>query len=241
MTAPASRIYCSVDTTEIDAARRIAGQVAGTVGGIKLGLEFFIAQGPAGIRAVVGEDGPPLFLDLKLHDIPNTVAGGVRAALPLKPAFMTIHSAGGPAMMRAAAETAATAGAGRPKILAVTVLTSHDAEDLAQIGLPADPQAVALRLAALAQDAGMDGVVCSAQEATALRRRLGPTFLLVTPGIRSAVDGGDDQRRTATPAMAIGWGASYLVVGRPITRAADPLAALEAIDRDVAAAQVAPG
>ena len=94
MTAPASRIYCSVDTTEIDAARRIAGQVAGAVGGIKLGLEFFIAQGPAGVRAVVGEDGPPLFLDLKLHDIPNTVAGGVRAALPLKPAFMTIHSSG---------------------------------------------------------------------------------------------------------------------------------------------------
>ncbi len=235
MTAPASRIYCSVDTTEIDAARRIAGQVAGAVGGIKLGLEFFIAQGPAGVRAVVGEDGPPLFLDLKLHDIPNTVAGGVRAALPLKPAFMTIHSSGGPAMMRAAAEAAAAAGENRPKILAVTVLTSLDEGDLGAVGQSVPVAEQVVRLARLAKESGVDGVVCSPAEVALVRAACGPDFILMVPGIRPAWAATNDQKRFMTPAEALAAGADHLVIGRPITADADPAAAARRIVAEIEA------
>ena len=233
------RVIVALDFPSAAEALALAARLTPERCRLKVGKELFTRAGPQLVREL-GASGFDVFLDLKYHDIPNTVAQACAAAADLGVWMLNVHALGGRRMMEAA-RTAVQQFARRPLLIAVTVLTSHDAEDLAQIGLPADPQAVALRLAALAQDAGMDGVVCSAQEATAMRRRLGPTFLLVTPGIRSAVDGGDDQRRTATPAMAIGWGASYLVVGRPITRAADPLAALEAIDRDVAAAQVAPG
>lgn len=235
MTSPASRIFCAVDTTDIDSARRLAGQVNGAVGGIKLGLEFFIAQGPAGVRAVIGDDGPPLFLDLKLHDIPNTVASGVRAALPLKPAFMTIHASGGGAMMRAAAEAAAAAGAGRPKILAVTVLTSLDAGDLDAVGQATPVADQVTRLARLAKDSGVDGVVCSPAEVAVLRAACGPDFILMVPGIRPVWAATNDQKRIMTPAEALAAGADHLVIGRPITGDADPAAAARRIAAEIGA------
>lgn len=231
---PASRIFCAVDTTDLDTARDLGRRIAGVVGGIKLGLEFFIAHGPAGIRAVIGEavngeDGPPLFLDLKLHDIPNTVAGGIRAALPLKPAFMTIHTSGGPAMMRAAAEAAASAGADRPKILAVTVLTSMDAADLQAVGQSVPVADQVKRLALLAKESGVDGVVCSPAEVALIREACGPDFILMVPGIRPAWAAANDQKRVMTPAEALAAGADHLVIGRPITGDADPEAAARRI------------
>lgn len=233
MTSPASRIFCAVDTTDVDSARGIAAQVNGAVGGIKLGLEFFIAQGPAGVRAVIGEDGPPLFLDLKLHDIPNTVASGIRAALPLKPAFMTIHTSGGGAMMRAAAEAAAGGGAGRPKILAVTVLTSLDEGDLESVGQALPVAEQVKRLALLARDSGVDGVVCSPAEVAMLRAACGPDFILMVPGIRPVWSATNDQKRFMTPAEAVAAGADHLVIGRPITAAADPASAARRIVAEI--------
>ncbi|MBP2295598.1 orotidine-5'-phosphate decarboxylase [Azospirillum rugosum] len=238
MTTPASRIFCAVDTTDLDTARDLGRRISGVVGGIKLGLEFFVAHGPAGIRAVIGEangdsKGPPLFLDLKLHDIPNTVAGGIRAALPLKPAFMTIHSAGGPAMMRAAAEAAASAGAERPKILAVTVLTSLDAGDLESVGQRTPVAEQVTRLARLAKDSGVDGVVCSPAEVALVRAACGPDFILMVPGIRPAWAAANDQKRIMTPAEALAAGADHLVIGRPITGDADPAAAARRIVAEI--------
>ncbi|KAA0681756.1 orotidine-5'-phosphate decarboxylase [Roseomonas genomospecies 6] len=232
--APASRIFCAVDTTDLDTARDLGRRIAGVVGGIKLGLEFFVAHGPAGVRAVIGEDGPPLFLDLKLHDIPNTVAGGIRAALPLKPAFMTIHTSGGPAMMRAAAEAAASAGEAnaaekRPKILAVTVLTSMDAADLQAVGQSVPVADQVKRLALLAKESGVDGVVCSPAEVALIREACGPDFILMVPGIRPSWAAANDQKRVMTPAEALAAGADHLVIGRPITGDADPEAAARRI------------
>ncbi|AWK86294.1 orotidine-5'-phosphate decarboxylase [Azospirillum thermophilum] len=237
MISPASRIFCAVDTTDLDAARILAGQVAGAVGGIKLGLEFFVAQGPAGVRAVIGEDGPPLFLDLKLHDIPNTVAGGVRAALPLRPAFMTIHSSGGSAMMRAAAEAASVAGPDRPKMLAVTVLTSLDAADLSAVGQDAAVADQVKRLALLAKESGMDGVICSPAEVAMLRAACGPDFILMVPGIRPVWAAANDQKRLMTPAQAVAAGADHLVIGRPITGQPDPAEAARRIAAEIEAAE----
>ncbi len=233
MNSAADRIFCAVDTTELDAARDLCRQLAGLVGGVKLGLEFFVAHGPAGVRAVIGEDGPPLFLDLKLHDIPNTVAGGVRAALPLKPAFMTIHASGGPAMMRAAAEAAAQAGAQRPKILGVTVLTSMDDADLEAVGQRTPVAEQVVRLATAAKQSGLDGVICSPNEVAAIRQACGPEFVLMVPGIRPAWAAKGDQKRVMTPAEALAAGADHLVIGRPITGDADPAAAARRIVSEV--------
>jgi orotidine-5'-phosphate decarboxylase len=233
MTTPASRIFCAVDTTDLDAARALSRRIGGVVGGVKLGLEFFLAHGPAGVRAVIGEDGPPLFLDLKLHDIPNTVAGGVRAALDLRPAFMTIHASGGPAMIRAAAEAAATAGAGRPKILAVTVLTSLDVGDLEAVGQGTPVAEQVRRLALLARESGADGVICSPAEVALLRAACGPDFILMVPGIRPVWAAANDQKRVMTPAEALAAGADHLVIGRPITGAEDPASAARRIVEEI--------
>ena len=223
MTA-ANPVFVSIDTTDVDTARTLAQGLAGLVGGVKLGLEFFVAQGPAGVRAVLGGDSDvPFFLDLKLHDIPNTVAGGVRAALPLNPAFMTIHTSGGPAMMRAAADAAAAGGAKRPRILGVTVLTSLDDGDLEAVGQSTPVAGQVERLARLAKDCGLDGGVCSPTEVAALRAACGPDFILMVPGIRPAWSAVNDQKRIMTPAQAMAAGASHLVIGRPIT--ADPVPA----------------
>jgi orotidine-5'-phosphate decarboxylase len=194
---------------------------------VKLGLELFTAQGPAAMRRITPV--APVFLDLKLHDIPNTVAGAVRSLLPLRPAMLTLHAAGGAPMIAAARAAAESAGTDRPILLAVTVLTSLDAATLATTGVAGSPAEQVLRLARLAFEAGADGLVCSPQEVAAIRTALGPGPLLVVPGVRPAGSAADDQSRTATPAEAVAAGADWIVVGRPITGAADPVAATRAI------------
>ncbi|HMM15820.1 MAG TPA: orotidine-5'-phosphate decarboxylase [Parvibaculum sp.] len=227
-------IFCALDTIDEARATSLARGLRGSVGGVKLGMEFFYARGPQGYRAVA-EAGLPVFLDLKLHDIPNTVAGGIRAVLPLRPAIVNVHAAGGLAMMRAAAEAAQEAGRERPLVIAVTVLTSLDETDLAATGVTGAPADHVLRLAHLAAKAGLDGVVCSAHEIEGLRRELGPDFKLIVPGIRPAGSDIGDQKRIMTPAEALARGADVLVIGRPITGAADPREAAEAISASLAA------
>jgi len=232
MSTSGKRIFVALDTTDVNEARALAGRLRGAIGGVKLGLEFFTANGGGGVRAVA-KSGLPLFLDLKFHDIPNTVAGAVRAAVRLGPKILNVHAAGGPAMMRAAAEAADTAsrehGVARPLVIAVTVLTSLDADDLAAVGQNGPPADQAVRLARLAQSCGLDGVVCSPREVAAVRAACGPEFSLVVPGIRPRLGVSGDQKRTAGPQDAVSAGADYLVIGRPITRAPDPVAAARAM------------
>lgn len=221
-----NRLIVALDTVEAARAKAWADAVAPHAGLLKLGLEYFLANGVEGYRAI---SGAPIFLDLKLHDIPNTVAGGVRAVLPLRPAMLTIHAAGGPAMIKATRQAADSAGANRPIILAVTVLTSLDQADLNAIGVSATPAEQVLRLGRLAVESGADGLVCSPLEVTMLRQALGPEVALVVPGIRPAGADVGDQARVMTPPQAVEAGASFIVVGRPITGAADPSAAAAAI------------
>jgi orotidine-5'-phosphate decarboxylase len=218
-------ILCAIDTPDLARARALIGATAGAVGGVKLGLEFFVAHGPASIRqAAAGQKN--VFLDLKLHDIPHTVAGAVKSALALDPLLLTVHCSGGTAMMRAAAEARGTA---RTKIVGVTVLTSLDDGDLAAVGQNGPAAAQVRRLALLAQESGLDGVVCSPQEVALLRAACRKDFLLVVPGIRPAGASAGDQKRVQTPRDAVDAGADYLVIGRPITEAPDPGAAARAI------------
>ncbi len=241
MTDIINPVFCAADTPSLEAAQALAAVLTGVIGGIKLGLEFFCANGPQGVRTIAGT-GLPVFLDLKLHDIPNTVAGAVRALVPLRPSFLTIHAGGGRAMLQAAAtaarEAAENHGVPRPRLLGVTVLTSLDENDLRDVGQDPSCDRQVDRLAILAQDAGLDGVVCSAREIEHLRRRYGPDFRLVVPGIRPAWHAADDQKRVTTPAEALALGADYLVVGRPITRATDPAAAARRIVAELQPAHV---
>ncbi|MBM3648367.1 MAG: orotidine-5'-phosphate decarboxylase [Alphaproteobacteria bacterium] len=244
MSARANPVYCGVDTTDLVGAARLIQSIAGgpkpAVGGIKLGLEFFLAHGAPGVRyafpAPVRATGVGFFLDLKLHDIPNTVAGGIRAVVELAPTYITIHASGGREMMRAAVEEvagqAAKHGVPRPKLLGVTVLTSLDRADLEATGVRADPSEQVVRLAALAHDSGLDGVICSPLEIAALRKQCGPGFVLMVPGIRPLGSAANDQKRAMTPRQAVDLGATHLVVGRPIYKAADPRSAAEAIARE---------
>lgn len=229
---PVNPVYCALDTPDLARAEALAAQLAGHVGGLKIGMEFFYAHGVQGYHAIARQ-GLPVFLDLKLHDIPNTVASAVRALAPLAPAWLNVHAAGGGAMMAAAAdaarEGAAKSGTRPPLMLAVTVLTSLTDADLDAIGVAAGPSAQVLRLAALAQANGMDGVVCSAHEIVALRAEMGPDFKLVVPGIRPADSATQDQKRVMTPAEACRLGADVLVVGRPITQSDNPAQAARAI------------
>jgi orotidine-5'-phosphate decarboxylase len=247
MASRSNPVYCAVDTVDLPEAAHLIRSVAGgarpAVGGIKLGLEFFLAHGAPGVRyafpAPVRATGVGFFLDLKLHDIPNTVAGGIRAVVELEPTFITIHTAGGPAMMKSAAETAAEEarrlGVARPRLLGVTVLTSLDRDDLEATGVKADPSEQVLRLAALARESGLDGVICSPLEIAALRKACGRDFVLMVPGIRPAGTASGDQKRVMTPGEAVRLGANHLVIGRPITEATDPASAAEAIARDLEA------
>lgn len=225
-------IYCALDTADLAAARGLAAGLKGLVGGVKLGLEFFSANGPAGVAAIA-KLGLPVFLDLKLHDIPNTAARAARALTRLAPAMLTVHGAGGPAMLRAAVDAvkdeAAKAGIGRPKIIAVTVLTSLLSDDLDATGVGGNLSDQVMRLAALAQACGLDGAVCSAAEVAALRKSCGPEFLLVVPGLRPEWAETGDQKRVATPQEALRLGADILVIGRPITQAKDPAGAAKRI------------
>ncbi|MBN9511171.1 MAG: orotidine-5'-phosphate decarboxylase [Alphaproteobacteria bacterium] len=224
-------LIVALDTPDVAVARRMAATLAPWCGLFKLGLEFFLANGPAGVREVGGR----VFLDVKLHDIPNTVAGAVRSAVPLAPRMLTLHAAGGTAMIAAAVQAAATADADhRPLLLAVTVLTSIDAAALAAMGVAGGTRQQVLRLARLAVAAGVDGLVCAPSEVAMLRDALGEAPLLVVPGIRPAGAAAGDQARTATPAEAAAAGADWLVVGRPITGAPDPLAAAAAISAELA-------
>ncbi len=221
MTSP---IYVAIDTPDLEQAKAIAKSVQGHVGGIKLGLEFFSANGRAGIREMATL-GIPIFLDLKLHDIPNTVAKAVQALRPLKPAILTVHAAGGRAMM----EDAKAAAPEGTKVVAVTVLTSLDSNDLTSIGVDADTHAQVERLTLLAKEAGLDGVVCSGNEVKAAKK-LWPKGFFIVPGVRPANGAVGDQKRVVTPRAALDSGASILVIGRPITQAKNTLEAARAIE-----------
>lgn len=225
MQPSANPIFCAIDTPSADTARALAEKVVPHIGGLKLGLEYFNANGPDGVRMITAL-GRPLFLDLKLHDIPNTVAGGIRSATALGPTFITIHASGGRAMMRAAAEAATQAaesqGVARPRLLGVTVLTSLDGDDLAAVGQDPAVAGQVDRLAALARDSGLDGIICAPQEIARLRKLCGADFTLMVPGIRPAGSDVGDQKRVMTPDEAMAQGADHLVIGRPITRAEDP-------------------
>jgi orotidine-5'-phosphate decarboxylase len=230
---PSDRMFIALDTLDVDHAIGLAERLKGTVGGLKIGNEFFTACGPQGYRRVA-EIGMPVFLDLKFHDIPNTVAGAVRAALPLKPFMLNVHAMGGWAMMRAAAEAAAEAGADAPLVLAVTVLTSLGAQDLAAMGITGSLPQQVIRLARMAKDARLAGVVCSSAELMALRGCCGPDLKLVVPGVRPSWAAADDHKWTITPADAVALGADYLVIGRPITHAVDPVLAAQRIRDEIA-------
>lgn len=225
-----SKIFCAIDTTDIEKAARLVAQVSPHLGGIKLGMEFFYSHGQDGVRRVLEQaaENTSFFLDLKLHDIPNTVSGAVKAVAVLNPAFLTIHAGGGKNMIAAAVDTARSAGNGL-NILAVTVLTHMTAQDLQDTGAGQSTESQVLRLAETALTAGADGLVCSPLEVAALRQRFGDAPVLMVPGIRPLAGGvaKDDQNRVMTPEQAFSAGANHLVIGRPITQAADPAATAE--------------
>ncbi len=225
--AAVAHLAVALDSSERDEIVRLAGLLAGRAGTVKVGLEAFTAHGPDLVREV-RDLGVPVFLDLKLHDIPNTVERAARNAARLGAAMLTVHASGGEAMLRAAVAGAAAAER-PPAVLAVTVLTSLDDSALAGLGIPGGAAGRVRAWAEMARAAGCGGVVCSPHEAAGLRAALGAGFLLVTPGIRPAGAEHADQRRVATPRAAVEAGADVLVVGRPITGAVDPAAAAEAI------------
>jgi orotidine-5'-phosphate decarboxylase len=227
----AQRLIVALDFPDAAAALACADQLAGSVSWFKVGLELYLAAGDRIVRDLK-QRGHSVFLDLKLHDIPNTTASAVRSLSQLEPDMLTLHAAGGRAMLQAAAE-AARSLPHPPRLLAVTVLTSMDTAALAETGVPGSPVEQVLRLARLAAECGIEGMVCSPAEAAALRSAL-PKALLVTPGIRPAGADAGDQKRIATPQFALAAGASMLVIGRPITAAPDPKAAAQAILSDMA-------
>lgn len=234
MTQPTG-IFCAIDKNNLADAKEMVTRLAGLPVHIKLGLEFFVSEGPQGVTAI--RDMLPadtkIFLDLKLHDIPNTVAGAVRAVTKLGVDYLTLHTSGGTAMMRAAVDAAQTAavdtGKPAPCLLGVTVLTNLDAQDLQSVGVVDAPAAQVLRLATLAVDCGFGGAICAPQEISLLRDSLPASFQLVVPGIRPAGSAVGDQKRTMTPPEAARAGADYLVIGRPITEASDPAQATSGI------------
>jgi orotidine-5'-phosphate decarboxylase len=228
-------LIVALDVKDAASATRAADTLPAEVSFFKVGLELFISQGPAVITPLLRRN-KRIFLDLKLHDIPNTVAQAVTSAGSLHAALLTVHATGGRAMLSAAAEAAAKLGTDRPRIVAVTTLTSLSQIDLSDVGVARELREHTLALGKLAISCGIDGLVCSAQEVAAFRSALGPDAILVTPGIRPAGADVGDQKRIATPASAVKDGSSFLVVGRPILSAPDPRAAAEGILAEMAAA-----
>ncbi len=236
---PRSRLAVALDLPTRDALLAAARTLATEVGVLKLGLEAFVSEGPGLVRDVTAA-GARVFLDLKLHDIPNTVGRAAAAAVRTGASILNCHAAGGPEMMKVfgaeSREAASKAGLSLPSLIAVTVLTSLDPETLSRIGFSGTPREAAVRLAILAKESGLDGVVCSPEEAAAIRAACGKDFLLVVPGVRPAGTETGDQKRVSTPGDAIRAGADLLVVGRPILAATDPVAAARAIVAEIAAA-----
>ncbi len=224
-------VAVALDAPDADTALRWARAVAPHVAAVKVGLELFCRVGPPVVEAVLAESGAGLFLDLKLHDIPATVAGAARAVARLRPRYLTVHAAGGAAMVRAAVEASP-----ETEIAAVTVLTSLSGADLAEVGLDGAPADAARRLAVLAVGAGARALVCSPQEAALLRAEVGDAVTLITPGVRPPGAATQDQARVATPREALDAGADLLVVGRPVTASADPGAAAAAIVDEISGA-----
>jgi orotidine-5'-phosphate decarboxylase len=234
MTAPADakeRLICAVDTPRLEEAALLADLLKGEIGALKLGSEFFTANGPEGVRRIAAM-GHRIFLDLKYHDIPNTVGAAVRVAASFGCHMLTVHASGGSAMISAAVEAARTATT-KLEVLAVTVLTSLAEADIAAVGQTGPVDRQVARLAGLARRAGVDGIVCSPHEIGRLRAELGTDVRLAVPGVRPAWAGADDQKRIMTPREAVAAGADALVIGRPITRADDPVAACRRIAAEI--------
>jgi orotidine-5'-phosphate decarboxylase len=238
---PRSSLIVALDFDSLTTAAKFARQVADLVGMFKIGNQLFTSAGPEAVREVA-QLGAGIFLDLKFHDIPNTVAGAVLASAALPGVqLLNVHALGGTAMLRAAAQAASASvamGADRTRVLAVTILTSMDKGALREVGIGGPPKSRVVKLAKLAQSAGVDGVVASSQEAKAIRKACGPDFIIATPGVRpKGADQSDDQARTATPREAIKAGADFIIVGRPILAAPDPRAAAQSIVDEIAAAK----
>jgi orotidine-5'-phosphate decarboxylase len=232
---PKDRLAVALDFPSAEPALEFVNRLSGTCRWFKVGMELYYATGNSFVETL-RKRGFKVFLDLKLHDIPNTVAGAVRSATQAGASLLTIHAGGGPAMMSAAAEAASAYGS--PRLLAVTVLTSMDAHELTAVGITSSPAEQVLRLARLARQSGINGIVCSAEEVATLRAELGKEALLVIPGIRPSGSDVGDQKRIATPGAAIQSGASMLVVGRPITQSANPAEAAQAILKEIASASI---
>jgi orotidine-5'-phosphate decarboxylase len=232
---PGPRVIVALDYPDRAAAMALVERLQPGLCRLKVGKELFTRAGPQLVEELAAR-GFDVFLDLKFHDIPNTVASACHAAADLGVWMLNVHALGGERMLLAAREGCARAGHA-PLLVAVTILTSMDAQDLAAVGLAGSPEENVLRLAALAQRCGLDGVVCSSRETAVLRERIGPEFTLVTPGIRPAGSQQDDQRRVMTPQQAISSGASYLVIGRPVTQADDPVSVLRTVNSELAALQ----
>ncbi|MEC8877537.1 MAG: orotidine-5'-phosphate decarboxylase [Pseudomonadota bacterium] len=226
------KIICALDTSNFLVAQKITRKLRNHLGGIKVGKEFFTAHGPDGIKKI-SKEGLPIFLDLKFHDIPNTVAKAISNIVRLKPSMITIHATGGAEMIKAAVRAnkiiAKKNNIKRPYILAVTVLTSLDKSDMVSLGSEKNIQTLTLRLAKLAKRNGADGIICSPKELKILRFKLGKNFKIVVPGIRPNRKKNDDQKRTMTPKQALDLGADYVVIGRPITESDNPLLAVKKI------------
>ena len=231
MLQPRDRLIVALDVPSASQARQIVQTIGEAAVTYKIGKQLFTAEGPQVVRDLVSS-GRKVFLDLKFHDIPNTVAGAVKAAAELGVSMLNVHASGGSKMLKAAVEAAEQSFV-KPLVLAVTVLTSLSDADLPELGVSGNLRSQVLRLAALARSAGCDGVVASAQEARELRRELGEDFVIVTPGIRPVGSALGDQARVVTPGDAIGAGATYLVVGRPVIEAPDPANAAKVMVRDI--------
>ncbi|MBZ0221135.1 MAG: orotidine-5'-phosphate decarboxylase [Candidatus Methylomirabilis sp.] len=228
--SPKDRIIFALDVPDLEGARKYIGLLKDHVGVFKIGLELFVSSGPEVVRTVREIGGRGVFLDLKFHDIPETVKGAMRSAVALGADFITVHTSDGSSMLKAAAEAA-----GNTKVLGVTVLTSLSRESFPDAGIDANftPESLVLHRAGVAKAAGCAGVVCSGLEAKAVREALGPDFLIVTPGVRTAEDAKGDQKRIVTPFEAISNGADYIVAGRPIRDAKDPAGAAERIASEI--------